>query len=251
MDKPTFSIIIPTHNRLPLLKRAVRSLLSQTYDKHLFEILIVDDGSTDGTGQTNFDEETDGPKITVYSFSENQGRIAARIKGMELATKDWICWLDSDDEYVSTYLEVFARAIEQHPETSIFTCGTLVLDEKTVQSGLRDPFMPDLRPDGRGCLPFKSGRVSTGGFIFKRGLGAKLDIPGQTRVPYGGADSFPAVTTQKYPELAALYGQNSDGQWLPFGNPWGDDWLAFYLLTRENIPIKLNIHLYIQHMRHG
>ena len=256
MEKPTFSIIIPTYNRVALLARALNSLYGQTYDKNLFEIIVVDDGSTDQTQQAMHDlwetrSRPQDPVFIVHRLQENKGRINARNIGMELASKEWICWLDSDDEYCSTYLEIYARAIEANPGTDIFTGGTIMYDEQNLQSRLRDGFMPGVRDDGRGCLPFKSGGVSTGGFVFRTRLAGGLHIPGQARVPYGSADSFPAVATQVYPELATLYGQNPEGQWLPFGNPWGDDWLAFYLLTRENVPIKLNIHPYIQHVRHG
>lgn len=249
MTKPTFSIIIPTFNRAHTILRALKSLINQTYAPGLFEIIIVDDGSTDQTQEILQRFEVRGPVSIVHVFKENRGRIAARNKGLDFATKEWICWLDSDDEYVSTYLEVFARAITENPDTKIFTGGTVVYNEKTLQSSLRDAFMPGVRQDGRGCDKFKSGRVSTGGFVFEARLGRAVGFLPEAATPYGDSNSFSAVATQKWPELAALYGQNEQKQWLPFGNPWGDDWLMFYLLTRENIPVAINYHPYLQHIR--
>src|SRR5665213_36660 len=186
MTKPTFSIIIPTYNRIELLRRALNSLRGQTYDHSLFEIIVVDDGSTDSTSLyvRGIESFNVWRNLRYHGVKKNQGRIAARNKGMELATKDWICWLDSDDEYVSTYLEVFAKAITENPECKIFTAGTVVYDEQLSVSRLRDAFMPGVREDGRGCLPFKSGGVSTGGFVFRRELSGGLRLPGQARSPY-------------------------------------------------------------------
>ena len=249
MNKPTFSIIVPTFNRLNLFKRCLRSLRNQTYDKNLFEIIVVVDGSDDGTKEWTRGLKYNLPCTVFHIEKENKGRIISRNKGMELAKNDWICWCDSDDELVSTYLEVFAKAIEEHPDTNVFTAGTVVYNEKTLHSSLRDGFMPGVRKDGRGCDQFKSGGVSTGGFIFNRRLIPFVGFLPEAKVPYGGDDSFPAVATQRYPELAALYGQTESGQWKPFGNPWGDDWMMFYMLTRENVPVKINYHGYLQHIR--
>lgn len=99
--KPFFSIIIPTYNRKNFLEIAIQSVLAQTFDS--FELIIVDDGSTDGTKdmvQENFTDER-----IKYIFQENAERSAARNNGIKKASGTWICFLDSDDQYKKNHLE--------------------------------------------------------------------------------------------------------------------------------------------------
>lgn len=249
----TFSIIIPVHNRADSIARAIESILDQGYPKELFEIIIVDDGSTDETSTivTNMCEANRELGFDIFKivFPENKGRLVARNHGMSWATKDWICWLDSDDEYSSNYLKVLNDAIEKYPGYGIFNFGAIVYDEQNFRSYLRDTFMPELREDGRGHVPFKSGGIGSGSFIFRRELLQSVGFLPEASTPYGDDSSLPALATTRWPDLRSLYGQSDSGQWLPFGNPWGDDWLMFYLLTRNNESKPLDIHLYIQHLR--
>lgn len=247
-----FSVIIPTYNRAKTLHRALLSLSNQTYDKSLFEIIVVDDGSTDETEAYLQEAIKIAPNLEVITHQKNRGRIAARNTGMGVAKGEWICWLDSDDEYVSTYLEVCANAITSLPMVEIFNFGAVVYDEPAFHSSLRDTFLPELSPNGRGHVSFKSGRIGTGSFIFKKALLAEptIGLLPEAATPYGLDDSFPARATTKWPGLGELYGRNTDGQWKPFGNPWGDDYVMFFALTRNHISVPLNIHPYIQHVRH-
>jgi len=102
------SVIIPTYNRLEKLKRAVDSVLSQTYKD--FELIIVDDGSTDNT--RTFFENFDGIK---YIYQENKGVSSARNTGINASSAEWLAFLDSDDEWLPKKLEMqidFAKANE-------------------------------------------------------------------------------------------------------------------------------------------
>lgn len=85
------SVCIPTFNRKYYLKEAIESVLAQTYKD--YEIIVVDDGSTDGTKQTLKDA---GYRIK-YHWQQNKGDSAARNKLMELASGQYITFLDSDD----------------------------------------------------------------------------------------------------------------------------------------------------------
>lgn len=214
-------------------------------DEETVEIIVVNDGSTDGTGKVL--EEC--PFIRSFSFEQNRGRLAARNFGMQQATHEWICWLDSDDEYVSTYLEMINHAITKYPQAKIFNFGAIVHDKSSLRSWVRDTFMPGLQASGGGHVKFKSGGIGTGSFVFKRELLSDTGFLPEARTPYGDAASLPAMATAIWPELKELYGQTKEGQWLPFGNPWGDDWLMFYLLTRNNVSQPLEIKPYIQHLR--
>ena len=248
----TFSVIIPVYNRPIEIQKAIMLIATQEYDQRKIQIIIVDDGSTDITGAVIKDLILLYEKIlkfTMIQFVKNKGRIAARNAGMAAATNDWICWLDSDDEYSSNYFKVLNDAIEKYPGYELFNFGALVYDEQNFRSYLRNTFMPALREDGRGHVPFKSGGIGSGSFIFRRELFQRIGPLPEASTPYGDDSSLPAIATKRWPDIRSLYGQSENGQWLPFGNPFGDDWLMFYLLTRDNISKPLDIHLYIQHLR--
>ncbi len=93
------SVIIPTYNRKHTLHRAIESVLNQTFKP--LEIIVVDDGSNDGTGE--WVEET-YPSIK-YIFIKNSGVSAARNTGVRSANGQWIAFLDSDDEWMPEKLE--------------------------------------------------------------------------------------------------------------------------------------------------
>jgi glycosyltransferase involved in cell wall biosynthesis len=89
---PKVSVVIPTYNRAEKVGRSIESVLAQTFRD--FEIIVVDDGSTDETGATL--KRVFGDSIRYY-FQANQGVSVARNKGIEEAKGEWIAFLDSDD----------------------------------------------------------------------------------------------------------------------------------------------------------
>ena len=121
---PTVSIIIPTFNRLSFLKSAMASVFNQTYQH--FELIVVDDGSTDGT--TGF--MTDYPGVR-YVYQRNKGVSAARNRGIKLAKGALICFLDSDDTWHKKKLEQQVNAFESDP--SLTVCYT---NETWIKDGL-------------------------------------------------------------------------------------------------------------------
>lgn len=88
---PKVSVIIPTYNREAMVSEAIQSVLDQTYTD--YEIIVVDDGSTDGTGKLL--QEKFGEKIHYY-YQENQG-LPPRNKAIRLAAGEYLAFLDSDD----------------------------------------------------------------------------------------------------------------------------------------------------------
>jgi len=98
---PTVSVIIPTYNRAKVLPRAIESVLTQTYDD--FELIIVDDASTDDTAAVV--EQFDDNRVQYYCLDENSGANAARNKGVERSSGELISFLDSDDELLNTHIE--------------------------------------------------------------------------------------------------------------------------------------------------
>ena len=95
MKSPSVSVLIPAYNAAPFLSRSVASVLGQDFDD--FEIVIVDDGSTDGSGEIADKMAAEDPRIRVV-HQENRGLAEARRSGIKAATADYICHLDADDE---------------------------------------------------------------------------------------------------------------------------------------------------------
>jgi glycosyltransferase involved in cell wall biosynthesis len=145
-SEASVSVVIPTHNRAELVLRAVRSVLAQTRPAE--QVIVVDDGSTDDTGplvRTQFGS-------VDYLAQENRGVSAARNRGIEVATGEWIALLDSDDEWLPEKLERQMACLAQEPDHRI--CHT---DEILVRSGRRvNPRRKHAKQGGwifRDCLP--------------------------------------------------------------------------------------------------
>ena len=94
------SVVIPVYNVKPYLERCVNSVLRQTYKD--LEIILVDDGSTDGSGELCNDIATRDHRIRVI-HQENQGLSGARNTGIQQATGEYIIFLDSDDKWLLDY----------------------------------------------------------------------------------------------------------------------------------------------------
>jgi glycosyltransferase involved in cell wall biosynthesis len=106
------SVIIPTFNRSNVVRRAIDSVLLQTYKN--FELIIVDDGSTDDTHDILKDYIVS--ERIIYVRSENKGVSAARNLGVSLSNGEYISFLDSDDEWLPCKLQMQIDLIKQGPE---------------------------------------------------------------------------------------------------------------------------------------
>ena len=104
------TVVIPTYNRYELLKRALHSVVMQTYKPS--NIIVVDDGSTDNTSNI----QNDFPQVE-YIYQENSGVSAARNRGINAATTEWVAFLDSDDEWMSTKLQEQVRLHQEQSDT--------------------------------------------------------------------------------------------------------------------------------------
>ena len=108
------SVIIPTYNRKKTLARAIQSVINQSLSS--FEILIIDDGSNDGSEEwvkENFQN-------IKYIYQNNRGVSSARNIGIENANGDWVAFLDSDDEWLPNKLHEQVKAIDSNPEVKFF-----------------------------------------------------------------------------------------------------------------------------------
>lgn len=115
---PLVSVIIPTKNRAKLVAEAIESVLNQTFRD--FELVIVDDGSTDNTAEVvaGFKD----PRI-VYHYQEGKERGAARNQGVALSRGEFITFLDDDDWYLPCKLEVQVQALQANPELGMVISG--------------------------------------------------------------------------------------------------------------------------------
>lgn len=102
----TFSIIIPTYNRAGFISKAIESVLVQTYTD--WELIIVDDGSTDNTKDVVSRYKDDRIR---YIYQQNAERSAARNNGINYATGDYVCFLDSDNQMFPNRLQLLANSI--------------------------------------------------------------------------------------------------------------------------------------------
>ena len=140
------SVIIPTFNRCEFVNLAIRSVLEQTID--VGEIIVVDDGSTDGTEST---VRKQFPRVELISQT-NRGVSHARNAGIQHASGAWIAFLDSDDRWLPKKIEKQMIAIEHNPEYRI--CHT---DEIWIRRGRRVNPMRKHRKSGgdvfERCLP--------------------------------------------------------------------------------------------------
>ncbi len=143
-DNAFISVVIPTYNRAQQTIAAIKSVLAQTYPH--FEIIVVDDGSTDGSGgaiQRFINQRTNGaPQILLLS-QPNQGPSIARNSGIAKAHGEYIAFLDSDDVWVPAKLEWQLRALEQLNTE----CGACVTDARMVNSSGMD--ISSFRAHGR------------------------------------------------------------------------------------------------------
>ncbi|MBW8015234.1 MAG: glycosyltransferase family 2 protein [Planctomycetes bacterium] len=109
-DPFEISVVIPAYNAEKYVARAIDSVLSQT--RRADEIIIVDDGSTDGTAEV---VKGYGDKVR-YIYQENSGASVARNTGINAATGEWIAFLDCDDEWLGEYLERQVGLIERNSD---------------------------------------------------------------------------------------------------------------------------------------
>lgn len=125
MNKPKISVIIPLYNKERGIRRAIASVLSQTYQE--FELIIVDDGSTDNS----YNEATkiSDNRIKIIR-QENKGVSAARNRGIEESTGEWILFLDADDLLTPFCFSSLLKLYNRY-NTPIVVGNTYIYDEKS------------------------------------------------------------------------------------------------------------------------
>jgi glycosyltransferase involved in cell wall biosynthesis len=125
---PEVSVIIPTYNRSDLLSRAIRSVLNQTYRN--FELIIVDDGSTDNTKQIVGEYQKKDKRI-IYIWEKNSGGPAKpKNTGIQNSKGKYIAFLDDDDEWLSKKLEKQIKLFKISDKNLGFIgCNAIIINE--------------------------------------------------------------------------------------------------------------------------
>jgi glycosyltransferase involved in cell wall biosynthesis len=170
---PFFSVVIPTYNRLDLLKEALASVRAQTFTD--YELVVADDGSTDGTAEWLQGQ----PRVRVLR-QPNRGPGAARNLGARDAKGDYFAFLDSDDVWFPWTLARFAEAIERHDRPALMfgmpleiRGGNWTGAEAVTDASLKcEPFRDYLASSGRTlllgtgvCVAERKRLLSAGGFV--------------------------------------------------------------------------------------
>ena len=128
MKKNLISIITPTYNCEEYISETIESVLNQTYEQ--WEMIIVDDCSTDNTKKIIDKYSRDDKRIRYYPLNINSGAAIARTKAMELAEGEYMAFLDSDDLWIPCKLEKQLEFMKQNDYS--FTCTAY---EQIDQSG--------------------------------------------------------------------------------------------------------------------
>lgn len=189
MEKPSVSVVIPTYNRRPRLARVLSALAAQTFPPERIEVVVVDDGSTDDT--VEWLESASFPFSLRVESQANSGPAAARNRGVQAASSDWILFLD--DDVVPDPLLVQAH-MENHEkaEGDVVVLGTLsslpsysqpwvaweqVQLEKQYAAMVRGDYQPTYRQFWTGNASVRRSRLLEAGLFdvtLKRGEDVEL-----------------------------------------------------------------------------
>lgn len=134
--RPRVSVIIPSYQSAGSLPRAIQSVLNQDFSE--FELLIVNNGSNDGTDQIIAEAEQADPRVKGVNLMVNQRPAGGRNRGVEEAKGDLIAFLDADDEWLSDKLRTQIALLDQFPDVDLVFTDTwnvdVVNDKKNTQS---------------------------------------------------------------------------------------------------------------------
>ena len=143
-EQPTFSVVIAAHNAAATLPATIGSVLQQT--RQDYEVIVVDDGSVDGTDEA-LRRTTDDSRVS-YLRKEQSGPADSRNMGIEAAGGSFVCFLDSDDLWLPTYLQAMADAFDSEPTASLAYTDAWRLDDRTRRI-FRAPIMTTVDPPRR------------------------------------------------------------------------------------------------------
>lgn len=125
-NQPLISIVTPTYNREAFLAEAIQSVIDQTYEN--FELIIVDDGSTDGSEVLVQRYVQEDSRIRYFK-QHNQGQSVARNRGIQESRGEFVCFLDSDNKWFPDKLEVSVKAFADNSSVDIVYGNNVTISE--------------------------------------------------------------------------------------------------------------------------
>jgi glycosyltransferase involved in cell wall biosynthesis len=129
MNKPEISVVTAVYNRENYIKRAINSLLKQTYSN--WELIVIDDGSMDNTPAILREYQAKYKNIKVVR-TKHTNLSSSRNAGIELSGGKYITFLDSDDEFLPSHLETRYNYMTNHPDIDLLHGGITVIGESFV-----------------------------------------------------------------------------------------------------------------------
>jgi glycosyltransferase involved in cell wall biosynthesis len=167
---PKLSVIIPTHNRADVISTAIASVLGQTYQD--FEIVVVDDASTDGTAAVV--KGLKDPRIRYIRNEINKGDAGSRNIGILNSDSEYIGFLDDDDEWLPEKLELQIKPLEKNPpEVGGVYTNTLIIDRCSGKVS------NSITPEPRGKLAeeiLRTNPVTTSSVLLRRRCFSKVGL---------------------------------------------------------------------------
>ena len=184
MNKPLISILLPIYNAEAFLEKTLSSLTSQTFTN--FELIAINDGSTDGSLKIIEEIAKTDPRIFIYN-QPNSGLIETLNRGLKLANCELIARADADDIYHPERLELQYRRMNERPEIVLLGARTVKIDSKGRT--LYQEFQPTIKSDilddlagGFGVIPHpvamyrKSAVIQAGGYSPKAKYCEDVDL---------------------------------------------------------------------------
>lgn len=159
-------IVIPTYNRAGMLPEAIESVLAQDYP--FKRLIIVDDGSTDGTKSICDGYTEKFPGDILYLHKENGGCASARNAGLDCIDGDigYVCFLDSDDRFLSGKLSREVALLGQHPDADFVYGDSIIFDECTGRE-YRSRVAAAGRPDDFALLHFCTNEAKSSALLYR------------------------------------------------------------------------------------
>ena len=142
-NKYRISVIIPVYNVQDYIEECLASITGQTIGFECIQVILVNDGSPDGSAAICKKYSADYPENIVYVEQLNSGVAAARNKGLELAEGELVTFLDGDDKWSDDSFETVYKAYTEHPDISVFSCRMVFFDGESGEHQLNYKYVED------------------------------------------------------------------------------------------------------------
>jgi glycosyltransferase involved in cell wall biosynthesis len=185
----TFSVVVPAYNAGRTIGAAIESVLAQTRDD--FELVVVDDGSTDDTA-ARVEPYLRDQRVKLIA-QPNRGQASARNTAIATASGEYVSLLDSDDLWLPQYLDLMGSRLEDHPSAGVAYTDAWVLDDRTrrvARTTVLAPWHPPIVPTAP--ADFLRALLELGNFVFVGATirRAVLDHVGLFRLGVEGSEDY-------------------------------------------------------------